>query len=106
VRVFSPIALTGASLAIAAGGLLAFRYLEGSFTALWTSGYGRTLLVKLGVLALVMGMGALNWRVLSPQLGRPDGARALRRSSVLELALGTVLLGVTAALVATGMPGE
>jgi copper transport protein len=106
VRAFSPIALAGAGTAIAAGVALAFRYLEGSIPALWTTDYGRLLLLKVGVLALVIAMGAINWRVITPALDRPGGPARIRRSSVLELLLGTVLLGVTAALVATGMPGE
>jgi len=106
VRAFSPIALTGAGTAVAAGVALAFRYLEGSLAALWTTEYGRVLLLKLGLLALVVGMGAVNWRIVTPRLDHPGGAARIRTSSVLELLLGTVLLAVTAVLVSTGMPGE
>ncbi|HEX9164432.1 MAG TPA: CopD family protein [Gemmatimonadales bacterium] len=106
VRAFSPIALTGAGVAILAGLALAFRYLDGSLTALWTTDYGRVLLLKLGVLGVVIAIGATNWKVITPKLDRPDGATRIRRSSVLELLFGTVLLAVTAVLVSTGMPGE
>lgn len=106
VRAFSPIALAGAGTAVVAGVILAFRYLEGSVTALWTTDYGLMLLRKLIVLAMIMAVGARNWRVITPALDQPGGAARIRRSSVLELLLGTVLLGVTAALVSTGMPGE
>ena len=106
VRAFSPIALAGAGTAIAAGVALAFRYLEGSIPALWTSGYGRTLLLKLAVLGLVMALGARNWRVLTPRLGQSDGTARIRRSAIAELLLGTVLLAVTAVLVSLPMPGE
>lgn len=106
VRAFSPIALAGAATAVGAGVALAFRYLDGSVTALWTTDYGLMLLRKLIVLALIMAVGARNWRVITPALDRPGGAARIRRSSVLELLLGTVLLAVTAALVSTGMPGE
>jgi putative copper export protein len=106
VRAFSPIALAGAGTAVVAGVILAFRYLEGSVTALWTTDYGLMLLRKLIVLALIMAVGARNWRVITPALDQPGGAARIRRSSVLELLLGTVLLGVAAALVSTGMPGE
>jgi len=106
VRAFSPIALAGAATAVVAGVVLAFRYLDGSITALWTTDYGLMLLRKVIVLALIMAVGARNWRVITPALDQPGGAARIRRSSVLELLLGTVLLGVTAALVSTGMPGE
>jgi putative copper export protein len=106
VRAFSPIALAGAGTAIGAGVILAFRYLEGSITSLWTTSYGQLLLLKIGVLALVLALGAVNWRVITPRLDQPDGPARIRRSSQLELLLGTVLLAVTAFLVSTGMPGE
>lgn len=106
VRAFSPVALTGAGTAVLAGVALAFRYLEGSLSALWTSGYGRALLLKVGVLAAVMAFGAWNWRVLTPTLGTEASSSRLRRSSLAELALGTVLLAVTAVLVNRPMPGE
>jgi putative copper export protein len=103
---FSPIALTGAGVAIVAGLALAFRYLDGVLPSLWTSRYGRTLLVKLALLAMMMGLGAWNWRVGSRQLGSADGSARIRQSSTIELALGTALLAVTALLVAMPMPGE
>ena len=106
VKAFSPIALAGAATVALAGVALAFRYLEGSLSALWTSGYGRTLLLKLAVLGLVMAMGAQNWRVLTPRLGQSDGTARIRRSAIAELLLGTVLLAVTAVLVSLPMPGE
>ena len=106
VRAFSPIALTGAATAILAGLTLAFRYLGGSVPALWTTGYGRTLLLKLALLAAVMGVGAYNWRVQGPRLGDPAASARIRRSSLLELTLGTMLLAVTALLVSMPLPGE
>jgi putative copper export protein len=106
VNAFTPVALTGAGTAVLAGLALAFRYLGGSFPALWTSGYGRTLLLKLGLLAVVMGFGAYNWRVQGPRLGDPATAARIRRSSLLELTLGTILLAVTAWLVSMPLPGE
>ena len=106
VRAFSPIALAGAGTAIGAGVILAFRYLEGSITALWTTSYGLMLFRKLVVLAAILLLGAVNWRVITPRLDQPGGPARIRRSSVLELLLGTVLLVVTALLVSTGMPGE
>jgi putative copper export protein len=106
VRAFSPIALAGAGTVALAGLALAYRYLDGSLAALWTSSYGRTLFRKLVLLALVMAVGAWNWRVVTPRLGQPDGTARIRRSSLVELLLGTILLAITAVLVSTPMPGE
>ena len=106
VRAFSPIALAGAATTILAGLILAFRYLGGSLAALWTTGYGRTLLLKLALLTAVMGFGAYNWRVQGRRLGDPAAPARIRRSSFLELILGTILLAVTALLVSMPLPGE
>ena len=53
-----------------------------------------------------MAMGAYNWRVQRPQLEKPGAEPRIVQSSQLELLLGTVLLAVTAVLVALPMPGE
>jgi putative copper export protein len=105
VNAFSPIALAGAGTAVLAGVGLALRYLEGSVSALWTTPYGRTLLLKLLVLGLVMAVGAWNWRVGRPRLGDAPGSARIRRSSLGELALATVLLAVAAALTSQPLPG-
>jgi putative copper export protein len=76
----------------------------GSVGALTTSAYGRTLLVKLALLALVVATGAYNWRRVRPNLVDGCGARRLRRSAWVELAVGAAVLAVTAVLVATPLP--
>ena len=103
---FHPIALVGAALTIAAGAVLSFRYLGGSLGNLWTSSWGRTLLLKLALLAGVAAFGAWNWRVMKPALGSADAARRLTRSALSELTIATLLLIVTAVLVARPLPGE
>lgn len=99
---FSALALWCVGALVASGTLGAWVQL-GSVAALWGSAYGRTLLVKLGAVALVFAAGAYNWRRISPTLG--DAAARLRRSAALELALGAFVLAVTAVLVATPPPG-
>ncbi len=105
VRTFSPVGLVGAGTAVLAGVIMAYRYV-GSFGALISSGYGRTLLLKAAVLAGVAGLGAYNWRVVLPRLGSPASAKEVARNARIELALGVVLLAVTAVMVALPMPGE
>lgn len=103
VNTFSPLALTAAGCAILAGLILARGYI-GSWSALTGSDYGRTVLIKVAVLLLVLAVGAYNWRRMRPRLGDPATASVLRRSAATELALGAVLLAVTAVLSALPAP--
>lgn len=103
VNAYSPLALTGAGLAAGLGVLLAWLNL-GSLPLLWTSDYGRALLIKLSLLVGVAGLGAWNWRRVRPALGAAPGSGRLRRSATAELVIGAVLLGVTAVLVALPSP--
>ena len=103
VNGYSPVALAGGLVAIGAGVVLAFAYV-GSLAALSGSGYGRALLLKVVLLFGVAGTGAYNWRRVRPVMGAEPGAERLRRSATVELALGTLLLAVTAVLVA--LPAE
>ncbi len=103
VRTFSPLALTGATLAISTGGLLGVAYV-GGLGNLWGSSYGRVLLLKILLLVVTMAFGAWNWRKLSPALGTPGATAALTRSAAVELSIALLLLSVTAVLVALPAP--
>ena len=103
VRTFSPVALAGAAMATGAGALLAFAYI-GDLTSLLNTRYGQTLLVKLALLALTLALGAWNWRRVVPRLGTPESSRELRRSAMVELTFGGLLLVATAVLVALPAP--
>ncbi|HSH46764.1 MAG TPA: CopD family protein, partial [Longimicrobiales bacterium] len=105
VNAFSPIALVFAGLVVLTGALSAWLHL-GTPSALWTSGYGRVLLAKLGAVGLVAAAGAYNWRRARPRLGDVPAARRLTRSATLELAIGALVLVITAVLVATPPPGD
>lgn len=103
VAAFSPTALVFAALLGATGALAGWRNV-GSWSALVQSDYGRMLLVKLVLVGVIAGIGAINWRRVLPRLGQPSATRTLRRSAVLELTAAVVVLAVTALLVATAMP--
>jgi copper transport protein len=105
VRAFSPTALAFAAVLAATGAIAAWRNLGGA-APLVESAYGRTLLLKLSLLAIVAGVGAYNWRRVLPTLGEAQSSARLRRSSFIELGAAVVVLIVTAVLVATPMPGE
>ncbi len=103
VHRYSPVALAGAATTIGAGLLGGYNYVGTVEAALGTD-YGRLLLVKLGLVAGVAAVGAWNWRRVRPALGTTPGAGRLRRSATAELLLGTILLVVTAVLVALPAP--
>ena len=103
VNAFSPTALLFAAILVLTGIFAAWLHL-GFSSALWTSAYGRTLLWKLAVLAVVLGLGAWNWLRMKPALGTDDAARRLKRSATLELAFAAVIVIITAILVATPPP--
>lgn len=105
INAFSPTALFFAGMVVATGVLSAWLHV-GTVPALWTTGYGRTLLLKVGIFSLVLGTGAYNWLRVKPALGTPSAARRLRRSATIELAVALLVLAVTAVLVATPLPGE
>ncbi|MBA3553547.1 MAG: copper resistance protein CopC/CopD [Gemmatimonadales bacterium] len=103
INAFSPVALAAAALLVLTGLVAAWIHV-GTVSALWSTGYGRTLLLKLGVLIVVAGTGAYNWRRVRPALGDELGARRIRKSATVELAVAAVVLVVTAVLVATPTP--
>ena len=105
INAFSPTALFFAGLVVATGVVSSWLH-TGEVSALWTTGYGRTLLLKLGVLSMVFGTGAYNWLKVRPALGNPAAAGRLRRSAAFELAVALVVLAVTAVLVATPLPAD
>jgi copper transport protein len=81
----------------------AWRYL-GSIDALVTTSYGRVLLVKLGVLAVVAFTGFYNWRAVVPQIESEVGARRLRLTAGIELVAMLIVLAVAARLVVIAPP--
>jgi putative copper export protein/methionine-rich copper-binding protein CopC len=101
---FHPLALWCVPLVVASGAVSAWLRL-GSFDALTSSRYGAYLLIKVMLFACVALTGAYNWRRVLPTLGTEAGARRIRRTASLELAIGAVVLALTAALVVTTPPG-
>ena len=74
--------------------------------ALWGTGYGRLLVLKVGLVVAVLGLGAFNWKRLTPRLTEPEGPEAMRRAATVELAVATVVLLVTAILIRTSPLGH
>jgi putative copper export protein len=103
VYAFSPLALASAGVLATFGAITAWRNL-GVLSSLWSTPYGFALIAKLCVVAVVVALGAWNWRRQRPRLGSEDAAHALRRSARVELATATVVLAITAILVSLPEP--
>lgn len=107
VNAFSPLALTFAGLVVATGLVAAWMRL-GSIGALFDSGYGTVLLVKLAFVLLVVAGGAFNWLRMRDALAhRETGTSSVgvfRRSAWFELTAGLLVIAATAVLVATQPP--
>jgi copper transport protein len=103
VAAFSPLALAGAAT-VAATGVVNAAVQLGAVSDLWATPYGRALLLKLALLAAVAALGWHHWRRAGPRLGTPEAVPALRRSIRAEVALGALVLLVTAVLVALPTP--
>lgn len=103
VRAFSPWALASAGTLAVLGVITAWRKLK-HLDTLWTTPYGYALIAKLCVVAVVVGLGAFNWKRQSPKLGTEAGAIDLERSARMELTAAFVVLMVTAILVSLPSP--
>lgn len=95
LRAFSAIAPAGIAVLLVTGLGLAVVQL-GAPDRLATTGYGRVLLAKSGLVAVVLGLAAYNrWRLTRPALAMEDGtARRMRRSIALEVFLLAAVLAV------------
>jgi copper transport protein len=103
VNAFSPIALACAGLVVLTGATSAWLRL-GGLEPLWTSAYGRVLLLKVGLMIGVAATGAYNWLRVKPALGTSESTVRLKKSATVELAVGVAVIAVTAFLVALPTP--
>jgi len=92
---------------IASGVLLGLVRLE-TLEALWTTSYGRVLVLKLVLFAALFGIAVFNRISLTePALQGQERARTLlRRLILLELAIAALILAVVAAWRTTRLPSE
>lgn len=103
VHAFSPTTLVFSSAVVLTGIYASWQHL-GSVSALWTTEYGRTLVLKLALLSLVFAAGAYNFLRIRAVLGDEVSVRRLRRTSTVELAVGGIVVVITALLVAIPTP--
>jgi putative copper export protein len=95
----------GGAALFAVGGLIAaglglLGMLLGDFAALWSSSYGRYVMLKLALVGCLLCLAAFNKLRLTPRLlaGDPGALRSLRISIRLEVLLALLIMAVTAAL--------
>jgi copper transport protein len=108
---FSTVALTSVAALIASGTAQSIVHLRALGDLVHTA-FGRAVLIKIMILVALVGLGALNRQRSLPRLraaaasGATPGAvgRILRTTLRVEVALVTVVLGVTAALVSYPPP--
>ncbi len=108
---FSSLAIAAVVVLVITGVYRALAELP-TLSALWTSGYGMALLVKMGIFAVMLGMALWNRLVLHPRLeraalgvlppGKGDGLPALRASVRGEVVLAGLVMAAVAVLV--GIP--
>jgi putative copper export protein len=103
VNAFSPLALTAATIVALTGLTTAWLHLK-RLSALWTSSYGITLIIKLMFVLGVVVMGAWNWKRVRPALGESGSEETIRRSSTMELTFGALVLLATSVLVTLPSP--
>lgn len=71
---------------------------------LWETGYGRTLIVKLGIVGVALAWGGAHHFLVRPRLQRGDAPRGLRRSLAAESAVAMAVLLAAAVLVNSEPP--
>ena len=103
VNAFSPLALTAATVVALTGLTTAWLHLK-RVSALWTSSYGITLIIKLVFVLGVVVMGAWNWKRVRLSLGESGSEETIRRSATTELTFGALVLLATSVLVTLPSP--
>ncbi len=109
---FSPIALWSVVALAVSGGVQAAIHLDWSLSPFADTGFGRSLLVKIGLFAILVGLGATQRRRIIPALRShaaggeaPGGAGVLlRRALRAEVVLLCGVLAATAVLVGSPPP--
>jgi len=102
---FSEIAGPLVAIVVAAGVYMTFRRVP-ALHDLWHVGYGRLLLVKLGLVSLALSWGAFHHLVVRPRLDRPGVASRLPQSIAGEAAVAVSILLLAAILVDSKPPAK
>ena len=96
LRAFAPVAASGVALVGVSGVVMMLTYVGSPLSNLWTTDYGRRLLLKLAVVGASLVCGGLNWRALHRGNGRSNGLPTFEASLVLLIVVLTAWLTETA----------
>lgn len=100
IEAFSPVAIASVTLLVMSGATASLRMID-PIAALWTTDYGRTLSLKVGLFLVVALLGLWNWKRRKRRLGSFEGDAAMVRSATTEFLIAQIVLVVTAVLVRT-----
>jgi copper resistance protein D len=98
-RRFSMLGIAGVATLLATG-IVNAGILVGSIHALLVTGYGRLLMLKIALFAVMLGFAAVNRFWLTPRLAERehDAVWKLTRNCILEIALGLAIFAIVGAL--------
>lgn len=103
VRAFHDIALPSVVVVALTGIVNSWLRIEG-LAALWSSSYGRVLLVKVALFLILVVFGYYHWRTaVAPNWDRASAGR-FRRTALVELFVGALVLIATALLISMATP--
>jgi copper resistance protein D len=101
---FSTFGIASVGILLVTGSINAW-YLVGSSAALTDTDYGRLLLIKVALFFGMVAIAAVNRLHFTPRLaqlasalGTQDALHQLRRNSLIELVIGTIIIGIVAVL--------
>src|SRR3712207_8325672 len=89
---FSLIAAPAFALILASGIAQSLASID-AVDQLWQTAYGRSVLIKVALFAVLVGIGYVNRNRLLPKLQTPQAGMSLRKTLRTEFALGVVVIG-------------
>jgi copper transport protein len=95
---FSRLATVLVAVLLLAGTYLSIARLP-RISELWSTGYGQALLVKIAVVCVALGWGAVHHFVVRPRVERGEAPRGIRRSLLGESTVAILVLLLAAVLV-------
>ena len=105
VTTYSPLALTSAAVVVITG-VISGKFRIPSIAAIYQSGYGQALLVKLAAFFLVALLGFINWRRGKVTRNVGQNITAVEGTARTELVMGLLVVAVTAVLVGMPLPAQ
>ena len=103
VRSYHDVALPSV-IVVALTGLANSWLRVGGLGALWATTYGRILVAKVALFLVLVGFGYYHWRTIVAPSWKADSAGRFRRTALLELLVGALVLTATALLVSMATP--